>query len=259
MRRSALQDQAFRVKGQFFLDGGAQRLQKITERELYRSKGNRVGACSQSNAARQRRLGRVQFEAHVSCDGYVDSDAVRLAVARGSSARLGQRRVLFLAQLPISLHMVDMTGPRFFQRRDIAKSAVWIVATMQCLARTTNCVSSCSFATPRGGVAKLQLLDHSWLANEFGGGLRTTGSVILEVFLPVVCEGGVRRTGHNRTRSIGRHESHVLLTQQMCIQIVQAVSHPTVLSHPLRTHPHWLKSERKRVDPSTLHICLLSL
>ena len=48
----------------------------------------------------------------VPCDGYVDNHALRLAVQRGSSAKLGHLRVhaetcfRFLAQLPISLHRV---------------------------------------------------------------------------------------------------------------------------------------------------------
>ena len=48
-------------------------------------------------------------------DGYVDSDALRLAVGRGSSAKLGPLRVhadtcfRFLAQRPISLHRVFTT------------------------------------------------------------------------------------------------------------------------------------------------------
>ena len=48
----------------------------------------------------------------VPCDGYVDNDALRLAVQRGSSAKLGHLRVhagtcfRLLAQLPISLHRV---------------------------------------------------------------------------------------------------------------------------------------------------------
>ena len=49
------------------------------------------------------------------CDGHVDNDALRLAVGRGSSAKLGHVRVhaetcfRFLAQLPISLHRVGTT------------------------------------------------------------------------------------------------------------------------------------------------------
>ena len=48
-------------------------------------------------------------------DGSVDNDALRMAVSRGSSAKLGQLRVhadtcfRFLAQLPISLHRVSTT------------------------------------------------------------------------------------------------------------------------------------------------------
>ena len=51
----------------------------------------------------------------VPCDGYVDNDALRMAVSRGFSAKLGHLRVdadtcfRFLAQLPISLHRVSMT------------------------------------------------------------------------------------------------------------------------------------------------------
>ena len=51
----------------------------------------------------------------VPCDGYVDNDALRMAVSRGSSAKLGHLRVhaddyfRFLAQLPISLHRVSAT------------------------------------------------------------------------------------------------------------------------------------------------------
>ena len=51
----------------------------------------------------------------VPCDGYVDNDALRLAVGRGSSAKLGHLHVhadtcfRFLAQLPISLHRVSTT------------------------------------------------------------------------------------------------------------------------------------------------------
>ena len=51
----------------------------------------------------------------VPCDGYVDNDALRMAVSRGSSAKLGHLRVhadayfRFLAQLPISLHRVSTT------------------------------------------------------------------------------------------------------------------------------------------------------
>ena len=51
----------------------------------------------------------------VPCDGCVDNDALRMAVSRGSSAKLGQLRVhadtcfRFLAQLPISLHRVSST------------------------------------------------------------------------------------------------------------------------------------------------------
>ena len=51
----------------------------------------------------------------VPCDGYVDNDALRMAVSRGSSAKLGHLRVhadtcfRFLAQLPISLHRVNAT------------------------------------------------------------------------------------------------------------------------------------------------------
>ena len=49
------------------------------------------------------------------CDGRVDSDALRLAVGRGSSAKLGHLRVhaktcfRFLAQIPITLHRVSTT------------------------------------------------------------------------------------------------------------------------------------------------------
>ena len=52
----------------------------------------------------------------VPCDGYVDNDALRMAVSRGSSAKLGHLRFhadtcfRFLAQLPISLHRVSTTG-----------------------------------------------------------------------------------------------------------------------------------------------------
>ena len=51
----------------------------------------------------------------VPCDGYVDHDALRMAVSRGSSAKLGHLRVhaetcfRFLAHLPISLHRVSTT------------------------------------------------------------------------------------------------------------------------------------------------------
>ena len=51
----------------------------------------------------------------VPCDGYVDNDALRMAVSRGSSAKLGHLRVhadtcfRFLAQLRISLHRVNAT------------------------------------------------------------------------------------------------------------------------------------------------------
>ena len=51
----------------------------------------------------------------VSCDGYVHNDALRMAVGRGSSAKLGRLSVhadtcfRFLAQLPISLHRVSTT------------------------------------------------------------------------------------------------------------------------------------------------------
>ena len=51
----------------------------------------------------------------VPCDGYVDNDALRMAVSRGSSAKLGHLRVhadtcfWFLAQLTISLHRVSRT------------------------------------------------------------------------------------------------------------------------------------------------------
>ena len=51
----------------------------------------------------------------VPCDGYVDNDALRMAVSRGSSAKLGHLRVhadtcfRFRAQLPISLHRVSTT------------------------------------------------------------------------------------------------------------------------------------------------------
>ena len=52
------------------------------------------------------------------CDGHVDNDALRSAVGRGSSAKLGHVRVhaetcfRFLAQLPISLHRVGTTEER---------------------------------------------------------------------------------------------------------------------------------------------------
>ena len=48
-------------------------------------------------------------------DGYVDNDALRLAVGRGSSAKLGHLRnhadtcFRFMAQLPISLRRVSTT------------------------------------------------------------------------------------------------------------------------------------------------------
>ena len=51
----------------------------------------------------------------VPCDGYVDNDALRMAMSRGSSAKLGHLRVhadtcfRFLAQLPMSLHRVSTT------------------------------------------------------------------------------------------------------------------------------------------------------
>ena len=51
----------------------------------------------------------------VPCDGQVDNDALRLAVQRGSSAKLGHLRVhaetcfRLLAQVPISLHRVGTT------------------------------------------------------------------------------------------------------------------------------------------------------
>ena len=51
----------------------------------------------------------------VPCDGYVDNDALHMAVGRGSSAKLGHLRVhadtcfRFLAQLPVSLHRVSTT------------------------------------------------------------------------------------------------------------------------------------------------------
>ena len=49
----------------------------------------------------------------VPCDGYVDNDALRMAVSRGSPAKLGHLRVhtcfRFLAQLPLSLHWVSTT------------------------------------------------------------------------------------------------------------------------------------------------------
>ena len=52
----------------------------------------------------------------VPCDVYVDNDALRMAVSRGSSAKLGHLRVHadtcppFLAQLPISLDRVSTTA-----------------------------------------------------------------------------------------------------------------------------------------------------
>ena len=47
----------------------------------------------------------------VPCDGFVDNDALRMAVSRGSSAKLGHADTCyrFLAQLPISLHRVSTT------------------------------------------------------------------------------------------------------------------------------------------------------
>ena len=51
----------------------------------------------------------------VRCDGHVDNDALRMAVSRGSSTKLGHLRVhadtcfRFLAQLPISLHTASTT------------------------------------------------------------------------------------------------------------------------------------------------------
>ena len=51
----------------------------------------------------------------VPCDGYAYNDALRMAVSRGSSAKLGHLRVhadtcfRFLPQLPISLRRVSTT------------------------------------------------------------------------------------------------------------------------------------------------------
>ena len=54
----------------------------------------------------------------VPCDSYVDNDSLRIAVSRGSSAKLRHLRVhadtcfRFLTQLPISLHRVSTTETR---------------------------------------------------------------------------------------------------------------------------------------------------
>ena len=52
----------------------------------------------------------------VHCDGCVDNDALRMAVSKSSSAKLGHLRVhaytcfRFLAQLPISMHRVGTSA-----------------------------------------------------------------------------------------------------------------------------------------------------
>ena len=57
----------------------------------------------------------MSFETSSLCDGYVDNDVLRMAVSRGSSAKLGHLRVhadtcfRIAAQLPISLHKVSTT------------------------------------------------------------------------------------------------------------------------------------------------------
>ena len=119
-----------------------------------------------------------------------------------------------------------------------------------------QCDDSRSHVSPRG-VAKAwqhQLLTQlvgerilQWFAHD--------GLSVFECVLACRCKSGTRRIKLNGICNVERHESHVLFTQHCCTQIAQALPHPTVLSRPMRTHTHWLKSERKRVDRSTLHMC----
>ena len=109
-----IQSQADGVKRQSLLDRVGKSSVRTSEHEFDRVRVDRVGTSSRSDNASQRSSGCMAFET-VPCDGYVDSDALRMAVSRGSSAKLGHLRVhadtcfRFLAQLPISLHRVSTT------------------------------------------------------------------------------------------------------------------------------------------------------
>ena len=151
---------------------------RTTEFELFRSRGNRVGRAAKATL----RVKSVQVACRVrpvSREGYYAvTDALRLAVARGSSAKLGHFRV-HAATFPIPSTTSRLAA---HGRTTETRSRHHDQGSL-----TANLVS-----TRRGRL----MFVYSNAAYEFSGRLRTTGSVMLEVFSTVACESDARRTEH---------------------------------------------------------------
>ena len=101
-------------RGSFFLIEWASRLQGPQSTSSTESESIEWERAAKAMLRVKRALDACRLKP-VPFDGYVDNDSLRMAVSRGSSAKLGHLRVhadtcfRFLAQLPISLHRVSTT------------------------------------------------------------------------------------------------------------------------------------------------------
>ena len=221
----------------------------------------------------------------VLCDSYVDNDALRMSVSRGSSAKLGHLRVhadtcfRFLAQLPISLHRVSTTENEAdimtkvlsgVRHRELCKTdfdldgvPVASIMTHTALCHTAPCrhtgwksleepdeVFSCSCATAQL-LTKLTYV----LKSEGCFCSRQVQKMFFESSSPNVRKGGARETWHHLLlRTVPRTVKYNVVKCPMRQRVNVKTRHPRVWESFVLRPPSGC--EHELTDPLTSLRCV---